>query len=59
MKTCTVCKKTYDHETTLTDPAEQAGLFFSRELYKDVGELCPACLANRGQLAMMYCREFD
>jgi hypothetical protein len=29
----------------------------ARELWDDAGELCPECLANRGTLGMMYCRE--
>lgn len=57
MKTCTVCKNAFDPELPPTDPAEEAGLFLAREKYGDAGELCLACLANRGNLAMMYCRE--
>ncbi len=59
MKTCTVCKKPFDPNAPLTDPAEEAGLFMAREIYGDADDLCPACLANRGRLAMMYCREYS
>ena len=59
MKTCSVCMKEFDPDRRPATPAEEAGLFLARELYGDAGELCPACLANRGQLGMMYCREFS
>lgn len=54
MKTCKVCKTTFDPDARPTDPAEEAGLFLAREKYGDAGELCLSCLANRGRLAMMY-----
>lgn len=54
---CTVCQKEYDPEQQPETPAEEAGAFMARELWADAGELCPACLANRGTLGMMYCRE--
>lgn len=57
MKTCAVCGKEYDPELHPETPAEEAGAFMARELWDDAGELCPACLANRGVLGMMYCRE--
>ena len=59
MKTCSVCKKEFDPTRQPTDPAEQAGVFFAREMYDDADKLCLKCLANRGQLGMMYLREFD
>jgi hypothetical protein len=59
LKTCTVCKKTYDPKTPITDPAEEAGLFMAREVYGDAEDLCLPCLANRGRLAMMYCTEYS
>lgn len=58
MKTCSICKAPFDPEVRPTEPAEEAGLFLARENYGDAGELCLACLANRGRLAMMYCREY-
>jgi hypothetical protein len=59
VKTCSVCKQSYDPEQQPTEPAEQAGDFFAREMYDDADQLCLTCLANRGQLGMMYLREFD
>lgn len=59
MKICKICGKSFDPEEPLDDPAQEAGAFLARELWGDAGELCPKCLANRGMLGMMYCREFD
>ncbi len=59
MKTCKVCNQAFDEEAEAENPAEQMGAFLASEMYADAGELCPKCLANRGQLAMMYLREFD
>lgn len=59
MKTCRLCRRPFDPDRSLTDPAQQAGLFLARERYGDAGELCPACLTSRGLLGMMYGREFD
>jgi hypothetical protein len=58
MKPCAVCKQPFDPEAAGADPAEEAGRFLARELYGDADDLCPACLASRGILGMMYCREF-
>jgi len=58
MKICKICGKSFDPEEPLDDPAQEAGAFLARELWGDAGELCPRCLANRGTLGMMYCREF-
>lgn len=57
MTTCAVCGKAFDPERPPATPAEEAGAFMARELWADAGELCPECLANRGTLGMMYCRE--
>lgn len=54
MTFCRLCKKEFDPDQTLTDPAEIAGQLLAREDYGDEGELCPDCLASRGRLAMMY-----
>jgi len=59
MKRCAVCGQTFDPAVAASDPAQEAGAFLARELYGDAGDLCPQCLANRGVLGMMYCREFD
>ena len=58
MKICKICGKSFDPEEPLDDPAQEAGAFLARELWGDAGDLCPRCLANRGTLGMMYCREF-
>lgn len=59
MKHCTVCNAEFDPEAKLEGAAAEMGDFFAKEIYADKGELCPLCLANRGQLAMMFYREFD
>jgi hypothetical protein len=57
-KECKVCAQSFDPEAAAADPAQEAGAFLARELYDDAGDLCPQCLASRGTLGMMYCREF-
>jgi len=57
VRRCSVCGREFDPAASVDDPAVEAGAFMARELYADVGELCPACLASRGVLGMMYCRE--
>lgn len=59
MKKCKICGKPFDPKRAPETPAEQAGEFLSRERFDDAGQLCPECLANRGQLGMMYLREYD
>ena len=59
MKTCSVCGKPFDPAVEPTTPAQEAGAFLAREVYGDCGEVCLDCLANRGTLGLMYCREFD
>ena len=59
MKACRLCSAEFDPAQVLTDPAAEMGAFLAKDMYGDSGELCPQCLANRGQLAMMYMREFD
>ena len=58
VKACLICRSEFDPDQPPADPAQEAGAFLAREVYGDAGELCPACLASRGRLAMMYCREF-
>lgn len=58
MKDCSVCGQAFDPEQKPTTPDQEAGAFLAAELYQDVGQLCPACLASRGKLGMMYCTEF-
>lgn len=58
MRPCRLCGKIFDPEASPATPAEEAGSILARELYNDVGELCPLCLDNRGRLAMMYGTEF-
>jgi hypothetical protein len=59
MKTCIVCDRSFDPDQPPADPSQEAGAFLAAELWHDAGELCPACLANRGLLGMMYCRELS
>lgn len=59
MKDCAVCGDTFDPEAPIRDPAVDAGAFMAREIFADAGALCPKCLASRGVLGMMYCRELD
>ncbi len=51
---CLLCKRLYDPDQPLADPAELAGLHLAEQEYDDVGKVCPSCLAGRGRLAMMY-----
>ncbi len=59
MKICTVCKKEFDPDEQVNDPAVEMGAFLGENVLRDGEELCPRCLANRGMLGMMYCRNFD
>lgn len=60
MKTCRLCQKEFAPDQKLTLPEEQAGLLLAESEYGDAGEVCAACLASRGRLAMMYKTEcFD
>lgn len=54
MKACHICGGTFEPDRQLSDPAELAGKLLAEEEYGDAGDLCPSCLASRGQLAMMY-----
>ncbi len=54
MKTCHLCKKEFDPEQSLTEPAQIAGQLLAEEDYGDAGKICLDCLASRGRLAMMY-----
>ncbi|MHB1397183.1 MAG: hypothetical protein ACYDAI_09050 [Trichloromonadaceae bacterium] len=58
MKDCSICGQTFDPEQKPLCPDQEAGVFLAAELYNDVGQLCLACLGNRGKLGMMYCTEF-
>ncbi|HMB15570.1 MAG TPA: hypothetical protein VKN62_04570 [Pelovirga sp.] len=51
---CLLCGHQYDPDQPLTEPAELAGLHLAEQEYGDAGKVCPACLASRGRLAMMY-----
>lgn len=54
MKECLLCKKEFDPQQVLTEPAQIAGQLLAEEDYGDAGQLCADCLASRGRLAMMY-----
>ena len=56
---CRICSTEFDPNAPLNDPAAEMGDFMAGETYNDRGQLCPLCLANRGRLTMMYCREYD
>ncbi len=51
---CVLCRCLFDPDQPLTEPAELAGLHLATQEYGDAGKVCPACLASRGRLAMMY-----
>lgn len=53
-----MCGKAIEPLGEVHDPAVEAGLILSREVYGDGETLCRECLAGRGRLAMMYCTEF-
>jgi hypothetical protein len=54
MKDCLICKKSFDPEQQLTEPAQLAGQLLAEQDYADAGQLCLDCLDSRGRLAMMY-----
>ena len=56
MKKCAICEQEYD-ETAARSPFAEAGEWLAAEVWRDAGELCPRCLENRGELAMMYLHE--
>jgi hypothetical protein len=59
VKTCTICKGTFDPEEAARSPFAEAGEWLAGEVWNDAGELCPRCLENRGKLAMMYCHDVN
>lgn len=59
MKRCSLCRREFDPEQQACEPAVELGAFLAREMFGDAENICPACLASRGQLGMMYLREFD
>jgi hypothetical protein len=60
VKTCCICSSPFDPTQSLDLPEQQVGLHLAEQEYRDVGEVCAACLASRGRLAMMYKTEcFD
>lgn len=54
MIVCTACGCEFDPDQLPDSPAVQAGMILARERYNDAGSVCGDCLANRGNLAMMY-----
>jgi hypothetical protein len=56
--TCIICGTEYTEGGAKSAFAE-AGEWLAAEVWKDAGELCPRCLENRGQLAMMYLHEHN
>jgi len=59
MSTCRLCGQPFDPQQQPSTPAQETGAFLAREMYGDAGVLCLQCLQNRGELAMMYMKEFD
>ncbi|PLX81463.1 MAG: hypothetical protein C0616_03955 [Desulfuromonas sp.] len=59
MKSCALCHREFDPELKFSEPEVELGAFLAREMFDDAENVCPACLASRGQLGMMYLREFD
>lgn len=59
MNECRLCHAPFDPAAPVTDPAVEAGLFWAQEFYGDGDQICHGCLASRGRLGLMYCREFD
>jgi hypothetical protein len=58
MRTCTICRKSFDEQEEKSDYA-QAGEWLAGEVWKDAGELCSFCLENRARLVMMYHSEYN
>lgn len=56
MKVCSICGAAFE-ECAAQSPFVEAGAWLAGELWHDAGELCPRCLENRGELAMMYLPE--
>lgn len=52
-KNCSICGSEFDGAAEPTI-LKEAGEWLSAELWRDSGELCPQCLENRANLAMMY-----
>jgi len=59
MANCRVCGAEFDPQQPPSTPAQETGAFLAKEMYGDDGVLCLQCLQSRGELAMMYMREFD
>jgi len=59
MTDCRVCGRPFDPQQPLSTPAQEMGAFLAKEMYGDAGDVCPQCLGSRGELAMMYMREFN
>lgn len=58
-KKCKVCGQDFEPGDLKKNPAAEMGDFLAKEHFSDDGELCMKCLASRGELAMMYMREFN
>ena len=58
MKTCTICAAEFSEHGPGSVFVE-AGEWLAEEVWRDAGELCPACLENRARLAMMYLHQYN
>ena len=57
MKQCSICGIQFDETEGVSSDFQEAGAWFAAEVWQDAGELCPRCLENRAQLAMMYAHD--
>ena len=59
MKQCSICGAEYDENLKVASVFHEAGEWLAAEVWQDSGELCPQCLENRAQLAMMYAHDVN
>ncbi len=59
MKQCSICGGEFDETEKVNSVFHEAGAWLAEEVWQDAGELCPQCLENRAQLAMMYAHDIN
>jgi len=59
MKQCSICGSPFDENAEVSSVFQEAGEWLAGEVWQDAGELCPCCLENRAQLAMMYAHDYN
>lgn len=57
MKQCSICNQEYDETMPVDSIFQEAGNWLAEEIWQDGGTICPKCLENRAQLAMMYAHD--